>query len=388
MKIFTLSPCYLGTSGAGINERKIVKHLSITDQLFITSINVITNNSNKFSGEIINNSRGKTIVLPTIKPVILSDFFYGLIFSLIFTFYKLLGKKPFDILYIRDLPVSICFGLFRKCHGTPIVVKFVNFVADELLPCPKNTSSEIAKWIVNTIEKIAILKSDRVLVPSELFKKELISRYGIPKNKVSILSSGVDVSEFSTANYNKTNPVYTVGYFGSLGVLHDIDCLFKALQLLKSKIRIKLVLSTQSDTTRLMRMIDLYNLKEVVDVLNTPHNLIPMLMRTVDLIVIPRCKVSSTDLVLPLKLWEAGAAKKPVIISRSSIVEHELENMKHIIMYEPGDFEELAAKLLQLHDDESLRKTIGEALSEHVETRDWKVITSNLRKIFAQLVTS
>ena len=97
-------------------------------------------------------------------------------------------------------------------------------------------------------------------------------------------------------------------------------------------------------------------------------------MNEVDGIVIPRRKLSSTDLVLPLKLLEAGAARKPVIMAKTAIVEHELIDKKNVLMYEPENSSDLAAKILKLHNDNALRQNIGLKLFEYVQNCNWNAI--------------
>ena len=388
MKIFAFSPSYLSVRGNGVHERSIVKRLMVTDHfLFIAAPRVLLLPSKKFTGTFREGRKVRFLSLPVIRPLILFDFIYGLLFSIMFLFYQLLGKKPFDVIYVRDLSAALVLISLRRWHKIPVVLKFVSFTADEYFPFPRNVTAHMASWIISMMEKVAIIKSDKVLVPTDLFKVELMSRYSVSGTKIVPLSSGVDIKEFSSSVGSKrTSSSFTIGYFGSLSYLNDIDCLLKALQLLKFKVNIKLILSTQSDPLEVKQKIEMYHLEGLVEVRSTPHNLMPKLMNEVDVVVIPRRRLSSTDLVLPLKLWEAGAAKKPVIIARTRIVEHELKDKVHVLMYEPENPEDLAAKILQLYKDETLRTNLGVTLFEYVKDYDWSVITSRLRNTLIQLL--
>jgi len=387
MKIFAFSPSYLSISGNGVHERSIIERLMVTDHLFIVAPNVLLPPSKKFIGTFIESGKGRFYSLPVIRPLILFDFVYGLLFSIMFLFYRFLGKKPFEVIYVRDMSACIGLNLLKGCHRIPIVFKLVSFAADECFKFPRNTTARMLSWIMSTLEKVAIVKSDKVLVPSDLFKAELTKRYGVSETKIVPLSSGVDIKKFSSLVGSKRNgSPFTIGYFGSLMYLNDIDSLLKALQQLKSKVSIKLILSTQSNPSEVRQKIEMYHLEGLVEVRNTPHSLVPKLMNEVDVVVIPRRKLSSTDLVLPLKLWEAGAAKKPVIIARTRIVEHELKDKVHVLMYEPENPEDLAAKILQLYKDETLRTNLGVTLFEYVKDYDWSVITSRLRNTLIQLL--
>lgn len=386
MRIFALSPSYLFVAGDGVHERRIAEVLRLTDQLFITTFNVLLPPARKFTGSIGTYREGRFLSLPVIRPIIVFDFFYGMLFSVIFTFYRLVGKKPFDVIYIRDISAAIGINTLRRYHRIPVVLKLGGFVADEYFGFPRGRIACMVSWAISVMERVTTIKSDKVIVPSSLFKIELMKRYGVSGTKIVPLSAGVNIKEFSAPiDSKKSESPFTIGYFGSLADLNDIDCLLKALQLLKPRVNIKLLLSTRNDHTEITRKIYLYGLKELVEIKSTPHNLVPKLMNKVDVIVIPRRRLSSTDLVIPLKLLEAGAARKPVVIAKTRIIKHTLQDNKNVIMYAPEDSEDLAEKILQLYKDETLRTNLGKALFEYAKDYKWDNILGNLRKILLHI---
>ncbi len=386
MKVFAFSPCYLSSAGDGVHERRLAQALCESDQLFIATFNIIASSSQKFKGKIVNNEDSRLIKLPIVRPIILFSLFYGIMLSCIFSFYRLMGRKPFDVLYVRDVPVAICLIMFRKWHKMPVVTKIVHFAADEYFKFPKKIMFRFLSWVIVTMEKFATIRADSVLVPSELFKTELANRYGVSKNRIDPLSSGVDIKLFSSSfDFRIPGSQFTIGYFGSLGCLHDIDCLFKALQLLKSKANIKLVISTKDDPTEVLQNITKYHLNELVELRSTPYVLMPKIMNEVDVVVIPRRKLSSTDLVLPLKLMEAGAAKKPVIIAKTKIIRSELKDNQQVLMYEPGDATDLSEKILELYNNRPLRYSLGKELFDYVQEFDWHNISWMLRNILNEV---
>ncbi|MHA1832347.1 MAG: glycosyltransferase, partial [Candidatus Baldrarchaeia archaeon] len=126
--------------------------------------------------------------------------------------------------------------------------------------------------------------------------------------------------------------------------------------------------------------IDSYSLKWLAEVKSVPHNLMPKLISKVDVVVIPRRRLSSTDLVMPLKLLEAGATKKPVIIAKTRIIEQTFQDLKNVVMYEPENPEDLAEKILLVYKDGEFRARLGEALFDFAKNYDWHIIIRKLRR--------
>ena len=74
----------------------------------------------------------------------------------------------------------------------------------------------------------------------------------------------------------------------------------------------------------------------------------------------------------PLKLREYLACGRAVLAPRVGEIPRFLDDGVHALLYEPGDADDLAAKLRQLHDDPALRARLGAAGRELViATATW-----------------
>jgi glycosyltransferase involved in cell wall biosynthesis len=382
-KVFVFAPSYLSSKGDGLHERWIAREISRRNLVFVAAFKTILSPSIDFESEIVESSETRKVMfLPALRPLFLLSFLYSLFFSFIFTCYRLVGRKPFEVIYVRDNSAALGFNLFKGIHGIPIVLKIVSFTIDEFfMSSSKNAGSRLASWLLSSIERFAVVKSDKILVPSNLFKTELISRHNPSSGKITVISVGVDINKFNILHENRaSNAPFTLGYFGSLIQLNDIDCLLKSIHILKPKVDVKLILSTQSNPSEVKKTINSLSLAKQVEIRRTPYDLMPTLLSEVDAVVIPRRKLSSTDLVFPLKLLEAGAARKPVIIAKTKIVEYELQDKKHVVMYRPESSEDLASKIFYLYNDRNLQYNISNAFFDYVKNYDWDIIGDRLRQ--------
>jgi glycosyltransferase involved in cell wall biosynthesis len=372
--------------GDGIHERRIANELKQSDNVFVATVNLLLSANEKFKGKLDENPNTRYVKLPVLRPAFLFDFLYGLLFSAVFVFYRLVGQKPFDAIYVRDTSAAIGLNLFRRCHGIPVVLKLVSFSGDEYFMFSRTVKARFAHWALSGLEKVATVKSDAVIVPSGLFKAELVKRYSVHESKIVPIGVGIDFARFSVfGNNNVSGGTFTVGYFGSFLPINDIDCLLESIELLKSKIPVKLLLFSRSNPSSIRSKIDACSLKGHVELKSVPYEMMPKAISSADVVVIPRRKLSSTDLVLPLKLLEAGAAKKAVIMARSKIVEHEFQDRQHILMYEPGNAQDLAKKIFMLYDDSCLRSRLGTVLCSFVKNCDWKITCLKLRNELTNL---
>jgi glycosyltransferase involved in cell wall biosynthesis len=72
---------------------------------------------------------------------------------------------------------------------------------------------------------------------------------------------------------------------------------------------------------------------------------------------------------MSISILEAMAAAKPVVTTRVGEAPHLIEHRVNGFLYGPGDIDGMAAAIVQLARDESLRRSIGRAAAVRVAQR-------------------
>jgi glycosyltransferase involved in cell wall biosynthesis len=383
MKVFAFLPCFLSSAGCGVNERRLIRGLTLNSSVMVLAVGREGCHAQFSDSKQLDLARTKVLPLSKYsKPAFLFDLFYGILLSITFVVFRLVGKKIFDVIYVRGASEAIGFSLLRKLHGIPVVLKLMSFRSDEYFMGKRNAATDMVCQLLFLLEKIAAAKSDAVIVPSALFRAEVVHRFGIPKSKVSTLGVGVDLDLFSSKPNDCDQTVdqtVTIGYVGSLIPLNDVDTLLQAFKIAKATLNVRLLILTRDDSAVLKNQIGLMNLGEFVEIKSVPHEEVPHCMLDIDIVAIPRRRVSSTEMVIPLKLLEAGAAKKPTIIARTRIIKHTFVDTENVLMYEPEDPKDLSDKIFLLCADVKLRDRLGNSLFNFAENFDWHVIVRKFR---------
>ena len=118
-----------------------------------------------------------------------------------------------------------------------------------------------------------------------------------------------------------------------------------------------------------------------------PHEEVESYYSLVDIAPFPRLPLPVTELVSPLKPFEAMAMEKAVIASDvyalTEIVQHEHTGL----LFQKGDPSSLATALLRFIEDEELRAECGKTARTWVEKeRDWSNISLTLDKTYRTLL--
>lgn len=89
----------------------------------------------------------------------------------------------------------------------------------------------------------------------------------------------------------------------------------------------------------------------------------------------------------PLKVFEYMAMAKPVVTLRAKNIEAMFQDEREIVLTEPGDAPQLAAKLRLLLSDPARRARLGEAARAIVVERySWSAHAEELRRLFREIV--
>lgn len=217
------------------------------------------------------------------------------------------------------------------------------------------------------MEAAAMNRAAKVIVLSEVYKAELLSR-GIPESKIHVVPNGVDISE--TDMVGPVVPLETVGFdnadivLGVVSALVDyegVDDLVRALDLLPNQYKLLVVGEgvARPSLEKLTRDLGLDN--RVCFVGRVPVDEVIEWYRLIDIFVVPRKDELVTRRVTPIKALQAQSLKKRVVATDLPALREITGNLA--IYARPNSPSDLAraiekAELLQ-EDDSTLKWAYG-----------------------------
>ncbi|EED31982.1 Methyltransferase domain family protein [gamma proteobacterium NOR5-3] len=232
--------------------------------------------------------------------------------------------------------------------------------------------------------------ADEVLTLTRGMKSELVSR-GIPASKIHLAPNACDLGEFElrprntnlARELNIPEDVVCIGYVGSWVQYEGLDDLAEACGLLAKKgIEFRLLLvgsenvlhSTEGPLTEKIRTI----VAEAgyADWLITPGrvepNLVPEYYSLIDIAPFPRKPQPVTEIVSPMKPFEALAMEKAVIVSSVGALAEIIDDENTGLHFQKGSVSALAEGLERLIVDAALREKLGKSGREYVASgRTW-----------------
>jgi glycosyltransferase involved in cell wall biosynthesis len=231
------------------------------------------------------------------------------------------------------------------------------------------------------LEGFAAKNADRILVISEQLGKFAQQRWNIPANRFDLLPNCVDPTRFTPSNPQKVKSM-TIGYAGSLIGYEGLDTLIDAVALLlKRNIKIQMdIVGDGEARSQLEEQVLTLGLSDCIRFLGrvTPDSARKTLS-TCALVCIPRKPYKVCKIVPPIKLVEALAMGKPVVVPDLPVFRDEMGKNPPGWFFKAGDSVDLAHVLESaLTDNAALIDCSTRARKYAEQKRCWQDFMTNI----------
>ncbi len=358
MKILAISYLF-DKSGAGVNERQLLIELCRDITCIILSPIGISNMRKLrhiLSSTYRDFQSGNAFIFPLVIPrLFIIDIIVSILLSPILFLLNIILK--IDLIYIRGSLLAFGPLVFRSLASKAVVKIMALPEEEERRPLHR----ALLRVIAPVIDRFVINRSKFIATPSPLMFRELCLRRGLVPRRAILVPPGVDCSKIFALRRSKIGTdSFKVGFVGALFWWQGVDILVRAVaKLASSGGRIRLVLV--GDGPERNRILGLCH-KLKVDCIITGfvnHEMALKIVSQLDVLVVPRVRMSSTENVLPIKIIEAWALGIPVIATRHKIFDYlGLRDGEDLLYCEPEP-SDVANKIMILVNDIELRRKLA-----------------------------
>lgn len=249
------------------------------------------------------------------------------------------------------------------------------------------------KRIINALgalEMFAYRNADRIVPVTESFKRYMVGK-GIDARKIDVIKNGVDLGFYEPletrnqlAEQLGLNGKFIISYVGTHGMAHGLDTVLHAANKLRDYPDIVfLLVGDGADRQRLLSLKDEMNLQNVMMLDQQPKGNMPQLWDLSDISLVLLKKSDLFKTVIPSKIFESMAMKKPILLGVEGEVKEIIERADSGVCFEPENAAELAQAALSLYRNPERRKYLGENGRRHVaEYYD----RTHLAKLYEELI--
>jgi glycosyltransferase involved in cell wall biosynthesis len=284
-----------------------------------------------------------------------------------FSLYRLFKKEKFDIVHTHTAKAGFIGRIAARLAGVRAVVH---------TPHGHNFYGYFSPFItilVIWLEKIASLFTDKIIVLTNIEKRDML-KYNIGNpGQIEIVHSGLDLDRYNTkinviekkAEFAVGQDEFLVGMVGRLETVKGPEYFIEAARYIAEKIpKTKFLVVGEGSLKDIMikRSIQL-NIDDKIIFVGW-HEDIPEILSILDVLVLP-----SLNEAVGRVLLEAGASGKPVVATDVGGIPDIIKNNETGILVPPADSRKIAEAVISLLKDKQKRFEMGHAAKNWVNTK-------------------
>ena len=248
------------------------------------------------------------------------------------------------------------------------------------------------------LETKTMRQADAVVCISETLRQEVIDR-GVDPDRVFVVPNAVQSNTIEgqsphpmhkeiTEKLARTHATTVIGYIGSLRALEGVDLTAEAVAKLHGEgrnVRFFALTSPSGQDELRQRCREVGLGAHAVVEGPVPHEDVGPFYNLIDVFVVSRPETRVTQLVTPIKPFEAMLHGKTVVVSDLPALREIVQHGHTGAVFEPGNVDELARVLEELIDAPEQTKSLGEnARSWILKERDWNNVVNILPVVYAK----
>jgi glycosyltransferase involved in cell wall biosynthesis len=266
--------------------------------------------------------------------------------------------------------------LWSPANSGPLIVAHQVLTLHDLSPLenPSWFAPSFARWYRLLLPGL-LPRVNRVIVPSNYVREQLLSRFRLVDERVVVVPGGVDGAVFHPhAPHTLDLPVRYVLFVGSLQPRKNLSGLLEAWQSIKEVVPdVWLVIAGAS--SKVFRALELPVYERVSILGYVPDASLPGLYANAKLVCLP-----SFDEGFGLPVLEAMACGTPVIASAAGALPEVVGDAG--LLFDPADTSAIAGALLRCLQDGELRESLQARGMSRVKQFSWQASAEKIWSVF------
>ncbi len=318
---------------------------------------------------------------------------YGRFFLASFWFLTCRGyRRNYDVVHVHNMPDLLVFSaLIAKLRGAKILLDLHDPMPELMMNIYGLSVSSWSVRLLRVLERWSIRFADIAYTPNITFKNVFTSRSCRPEKMHIVMNS--PLPETFNPDLAPESPrrdgIFRIMHHGTILHRHGIDILVEAVHRLRARIPgIQLdIYGLHTPTADLiLDLVRQFNLGDAVHYRGSKsQEEIAQAIRESDLGVIPNRRSVFTELNFPTRIFEFLAMNRPVIVPTTQGIK-DYFTPEQIVMFEPGNVDDLTAKILWVYENPRAATDILQRGREVYAANRWSGEKSRFLKSVASLL--
>jgi glycosyltransferase involved in cell wall biosynthesis len=319
---------------------------------------------------------GIDIIRIWIKATPVKNTLNRMIFYLSFMFSSILAgifiaRKEYDLIYASSPPlfVGVSGLVLSYIKSTPLVFEVRDLWPESAVQLGEISSNWLITWATQ-MENACYRRAERIIVVTQGIKQQLIDR-SIPADKIALITNGTNTEHFKLRPDQrnlirkklKLENRFIIAYPGILGIAYNFDLIFQAATALAEETEVHfLIIGDGPQKAEIAKTLINKSFPNITLLHEQSYDAIPGYLSASDLIIIPLKNNQFFTGTLPVKMFDAWACQRPIILC---CVEGEASQLvidaEGGLVTNPDNAEELVSAIRFLYQSPDLCESMGKS---------------------------
>lgn len=274
-----------------------------------------------------------------------------------------------------QLLVGLSGWWLSKLKRVPFVLEIRDLWPESLTAVGIGSQQSLLHRSLGATARFLYEAADHIVVVTPAFRQELIDKWQVPAEKLSVVQNGVETGLFSPQRFDPNlrqelhaENKFVVSYIGTLGLAHGLETLIAAAERLQ-QLAPEVVFVVIGDGAERQRIIELAQSKNLTNIRFVPpqkREKIPAYVCASDACLVLLKKSDVFETVIPTKMLEFMSCARPVILAVEGQARRIVENSRAGICVPPENVDALCGGILDLQRQPSLRAELGRNGREYI----------------------
>jgi glycosyltransferase involved in cell wall biosynthesis len=301
------------------------------------------------------------------------------------------ARKEFDAVYVGFMGHPIVFFVHLFTRKPIIFDAFISLYDSICFERKSFSPSSLRGRLMYWIDKYSCHLSDVVILDTHTHADWFVNTFQLPPEKLRVFLICADPRLFKPFSRVGSHHSIVVEFHGGFIPLQGVEYIIRAVKLVHTEYRdvtfhflgIGRDLQAAKDLTRELKLRNI-----IFHDYFAPIQEVPRFINDADIALGIFGTVEKTAKVIPNKLYEAMACRKPVISADTVALREIFHDEKDVLMCEVGNPHELAHRILRLIRDTKLRERIARAgYARFKEVCDVPTRTTQLSEIVSSTLS-
>ena len=298
-------------------------------------------------------------------------------------------KKPFDVIHVHSVPDFEVFAtLLPRLTGTKVILDIHDIVPEFYAGKFKVSERSLVFRMLVMVEQFSAWYCNHVIISNHLWYAKLTKR-SVRQQKCTTIINYPDPSIFCRRSSTRSkDDEFVLCYPGTLNQHQGLDLAICAVAKVCERIpSIRLqIIGDGPDREKLKKMVTDLGLENFVKISGfVPMERVAEIMANVDLGIVPKRADSFGNEAFSTKIMEFMAMGVPVLASRTAVDQFYFRD-ELVQFFEPENVDDLAAKILELAQNQSRRECLRNRAAAFIELNNWDVRKAEYLDLVDRLV--